>query len=291
MPDARRSSSRLGLVWCALLLHGVSGEAPAGEPPAQASATAIDQSVISSLPRTNGQGAEIVMHIDLSRLFATPSRWTFVAAVLPGSHPDGASDEPVRGGPLARCFVGELTPHCTYGTPGNDLDWFSTPVQLYSAKVVFAGSDDTHPLLYTKAGSAYGGNGSHAIFSELFTYDAMSNEFRSVFANSTGSNNNQETRFVERGPLRGDVIVVEPTASVPFYWISVYGWNGTNQYSQRAPRFRSATRYGDGNRLAVIDSDMPEILRRMGLWQAGDPLPAPPGCDHPVLRHGEEWCQ
>ena len=35
----------------------------------------------------------------------------------------------------------------------------------------------------------------------------QSNEFRSVFSNSnaTGSNNNQETRFIEQGPLRGDV--------------------------------------------------------------------------------------
>lgn len=292
MPNACRSSFRLGLMSCTLLLVAVSGEASASQPSARVSPTAIDQSVMSSLPRSNGQSADIVEHLDLTRPFETQSHWTFVAAILPGSHPDGASDEPIKGGPLALCFVDELRPHCTYATPSSDLSWFSTPLQLYSAEVVFAGADNTGPLLFIKTGSASGGNGSHSIYSELFTYDARSNEFQSVFTNSTGSNNNQETRFIERGPLRGDVIVADPTASAPFgYWISVYGWNGKDKYSQSAPRYRSATHYGDGNRLAVIDSEMPEILRRMGLWKAGDPLPAPSGCDRPVLRHGEEWCQ
>jgi hypothetical protein len=292
MPSACRSSSVFGLLSCTLLLVAVSGDAPASQPPAQVSPAAIDQSVISSLPRSNGQSADIVEHLDLTRPFETQSHWTFVAGILPGSHPDGSSSESIKGGPLARCFVDELRPHCTYATPSTDLGWFSTPLQLYSAKVVFAGADNTRPLLFIKAGSAYGGDGGHSIFSELFAYDARSNEFQSVFTNSTGSNNNQETRFIERGPLRGDVIVADPTSSAPFgYWISVYGWNGKDKYAQVVPRYRSATRYGDGNHLAVIDSEMPEILRRMGLWREGNPLPTPSGCDRPVLRHGEEWCQ
>jgi hypothetical protein len=270
----------------------VSGEAPANQRSVQVSPTAIDQSVISSLPKSNGQGSDVIEHLDLTRPFETLAHWTFVAAILPGSHPDGASEEPNKGGPLARCFVDELRPLCAYATPSSDLSWYSTPLQLYLAKVVFSGADNTRPLLFLKTGSASSGDGSHAIFSELFTYNRTRNEFQSVFTNSTGSNNNQETRFIERGPLRGDVIVAEPTASAPFgYWISVYVWTRKDKYTQGAARYRSATRYEDGNRLAVIDSEMPEIMRRMGLWKVGDPLPAPTGCDRPVLRHGEEWCQ
>jgi hypothetical protein len=47
--------------------------------------------------------------------------------------------------------------------------------------------------------------------------------------------------------------------------------------------------------MAVIDSEMPEILRHLGLWHPGDPLPVPShlpeGCKHLVLRHQEEWCK
>ena len=164
-------------------------------------------------------------------------------------------------------------------------------IEIYSAKVVFSGSNNTRPLLLIKTGSAHGGNGSHGIYTELFIYDRQSNVFYSVFSNATGSNNNQETRFIEEGPLRGDVVVAEPTSSAPFgFWISVYASNAKDVFS-RLLRYRSSTRYGDGNHLAVIDSEMPGILRRMGLWRPGDPLPVPAGCSRPVLRHGEEWCQ
>lgn len=158
--------------------------------------------------------------------------------------------------------------------------------------MVFAGANDTHPLLLIKTGSAHGGDGSHSIYTELFIYDSQSDEFQSVFSNATGSNNNQETRFIGQGPLRGDIIVADPTSSAPFgYWISVYSRDRKDGYSRNPLRYRSATHYGDGNHLPVIDSEMPGILRRMGLWRPGDPLPAPRGCSRPVLRYGEEWCQ
>src|SRR5262249_45175302 len=150
MPNASRSSSRLGPLSCTLLLVAVPSEAPAGQPSVQVSPAAIDQSVISSLPKSNGQSSDIVEHLDLTRPFETLNHWTFVAAILPGSHPDGASDEPIKGGPLARCFVDELRPHCAYATPSSGLSWYSTPLQLYSARVVFAGADNTRPLLFIK---------------------------------------------------------------------------------------------------------------------------------------------
>jgi hypothetical protein len=55
-------------------------------------------------------------------------------------------------------------------------------------------------------------------------------------------------------------------------------------------RYRSATQYGDGNPLAVIDSEMPNILRRLGMWRAGQPLPAPRGCKRPHLIKDALWC-
>lgn len=259
--------------------------------PAQVSSADIAHSVASSLPKKLGRSADVIVSIDLTRPFETRVQWTFVAAILPGTHFDGADEAPVAGGALAQCFVERLTAHCVYPKQYDPRE-FSTPIELYSTKVVFAGADNTRPLLLLKTGSAHGGDGGHSIFTQLFAYDRQSNEFRSVFSNATGSNNNQETRFIEQGPLRGDVIVADPTSSAPFaYWISVYSGNRKGGYSRSVLRYRSATHYGDGNHLAVIDSEMAGILRRMGLRRRGDLLPAPAGCSRPVLREGEEWCQ
>lgn len=293
MPDAHQSACRIRWLplLCLLLSMAATSAAVASESPRQFSVTDIMQNVISSLPKSKGQSANIVARLDLTRPFETRTQWTLVAAILPGSHFSGAAPGPVDGGALAQCFVDKLTPHCSYGTPKNDFDWFLTPIELYSARVVFRGANSTRPLLMITRGSAHGGDGSHAIFTDLFAYDRRLNEIRSVFSNVTGSNNNQKTRFIEEGPLCGDVVVDEPTSSAPFgYWISVYAWNAKSRYSL-ALRYRSATHYGDGNHLAVIDSEMAGIMRRMGLWRPGDPLPALPGCSHPSLLHGEEWCQ
>jgi hypothetical protein len=46
----------------------------------------------------------------------------------------------------------------------------------------------------------------------------------------------------------------------------------------------------DGNPLALVDSDMPELFGHLGLWQSGAPLPilkcTAAECAHPVLQKG-----
>jgi len=278
---------RSGLLACSLLLFAAPG-APANQSATQISRGAIDQSVVSSLPTLNGESANIVAHLDLTSPFNTQAQWTFVAAILPGSHTDGASEEPVKGGPLTQCFVHDLRPKCTYtAIMSSNLD-YSIPIELYSAAVVFRGANSTRSLLVIKTGGSHGGNGSHYIYTELFSYDRQLDDFKSVFSNATGSNNNQRTRFVEEGPLRGDVIVDEPDGCC--YRLKVYRLGGSGHYASILS-YRSHTVYGDGNPLSVSDSEMPEILRRLGLWHKGDALPIPhEGCI-PVMRRGEEWCR
>ncbi|MBV9888065.1 MAG: hypothetical protein JO119_16100 [Acidobacteria bacterium] len=126
-------------------------------------------------------------------------------------------------------------------------------------------------------------------------YDPKADKFRSVFFNISGRNNNQECRFVKSGPLLGRVIAVYPTTDPPFtYFVEIYKRADEGNYS-RMLRYRGKTGYGDANSLPVIDSEMPEILRRFGLWKAGDPLPIPPrmpkGCTRLVLRKSIEWCE
>jgi hypothetical protein len=129
----------------------------------------------------------------------------------------------------------------------------------------------------------------------LLDYDQKADRFRVVFFNITGRNNNEETRVVESGPLQGSVVIAEPTPGAPFrYFIEVHQRTSEAAYS-RALKYRSQTGYGDGNLLAVIDSEMPETLRRLGFWKPGDALPVPPrmpaGCRQLVLRKGVAWCE
>jgi hypothetical protein len=106
-----------------------------------------------------------------------------------------------------------------------------------------------------------------------------------------GSNNNEEVRYVASGPLKGAIVSAEPTTDRPYdYWIIVNHLTPDYRYKQ-ALRYRSATLYNDGNPLAVIDSEMPNILRRLGLWRSGQPLPLPKsGCAKPRLVKSELWC-
>jgi hypothetical protein len=60
-------------------------------------------------------------------------------------------------------------------------------------------------------------------------------------------------------------------------------------------RYRSATLYNDGNPLAVIESEMPNIERRLGLWKPGQrPYPNFGSNDKPCLRpdamSSRLWC-
>jgi len=175
------------------------------------------------------------------------------------------------------------------------MPWFDTPYHLFAGSVVYANQNKLSPLLFLKVSGAASGDGDCGIATALYTYDKSNDRFLRVFLNLTGRNNNQATRFVESGPLQGDVIVDNPTENAPYtYWIEVYRVGDSGQYGQIL-RYRGHTGYADGNPLAVIDSEMPAILHRLGLWQPGDPLPAPAhlpqGCHHLFMRHGEEWCR
>jgi hypothetical protein len=125
----------------------------------------------------------------------------------------------------------------------------------------------------------------------VLAYDQKQERFTSVYEKRTNKNNDQEVRYITDGPLTGAIISAEPTSDAPFgFWITINRLGPADGYRQ-VLRYRSATRYGDGNPLAVIDSEMPEILKRLGLWRPGTKLPHPPGeCAKPRLIRQELWC-
>jgi hypothetical protein len=142
--------------------------------------------------------------------------------------------------------------------------------------------------------SLHAGDGGQIVATQLFRYNKARDTFERVYAHWTGSNNNQEVRFMAGGPLEGAVISAEPTGDAPYgYWMEVSRLQPHGVY-RRVLRYRSATRYNDGNTLAVIDSEMPNIERRLGLLTPGSALPLPHGAARPCLRphlvKTELWC-
>jgi hypothetical protein len=266
-------------------------------------ATKIDRAVISKLSAQFGINSKVITHLDLTQPFQTRSRWILVAARQPdeeSSAEDGAGN---RRGVISLCFVVNDKPDCSeeaflakYREEKISFDSGPGPFyELFASDIVFSGPERTTPLLRVKSCTMPGATGGCGVSTYLFDYDRAADRFRVVFFNVTGRNNNQETRFIENGPLLGSVLVAYPTSNAPFtYFVEVYKRISDTEYS-RVLRYRGNTHYGDGNPLAVIDSEMPETLQRLGLWKTGDPLPVPPrmprGCTRLVMRKGVEWCE
>jgi hypothetical protein len=264
---------------------------------------AIDQAVISKLSAQFGINSKVIVHLDLTQTFQTKSLWSLVVAKQPDEESSVEDGGGSRIGAVSFCFVENGQPDCSEemflakyreekvsfvsGEPAFQ--------ELIASDVVFSGPGKTLPLLIIKSCTNRGANGNCGVSTFLLAYDRKADKFRVVFFNMTGRNNNEETRFVENGPLLGSVIAAYPTSDAPFtYFVEVYKRTSDAEYS-RVLRYRGNTHYGDGNPLAVIDSEMPETLQRLGLWKAGNALPVPPRmprrCTRLVMRKGVEWCE
>ena len=260
-------------------------------------ATAMAQSVVES--PTDRPGPQAV-EIKLAKAFHARSAWRFVVTEGSPVKDFGGNDAP---GALTLCLHKGLSGPCVSEpvtlplrtiTSDDPIAW--EPHYLISAKVVYPRRSDAAPFLLIVTGSLNSGDGDQIVSTQLVTYDIGHDAFRRVYGKSTGHNNNQEIRFVTDGPLRGSVITAEPQEHLPYgYWIEVNQLTHAGAYHQ-VLRYRSATLYNDGNPLAVIDSEMPNIEGRLGLWKPGEPLPAPrldgkgKPCINPTLRHSELWC-
>jgi hypothetical protein len=236
----------------------------------------------------------VVKTLDLSKPFAARSVWRFTATQDPDvADPTGFLDDKVPG-PIHLCLRKAPTAPCdpslkaTVGEPGK-ADFFQEPHDLVRADVVHSPSGQ--PLLLVQTGSVHSGNGDQLVRTQLLAYRPAEDRFERVYEHVTGRNNNQQVRYVESGPLKGDVISVEPTQDAPFgFWVVVNA--PANGNFKEVLRYRSATRYGDGNPLAVIDSEMPNIAQRLGLWKPGAPLPLPArACPKPHLVRMALWCE
>jgi len=241
--------------------------------------------------------SSVISNIDLSKPFSTVEPWRFIANQGP---PVAAADTASGGeepGSIQLCLQATPSAPCDpqllnalRDGSGAD-DFFTQPHYLNEAKIVYPRGSIDPPLLFVQTASLHAGNGSQLVLTQALSYEKSQKQFVRVYQYPTGTNNNQEVRFIDTGSLRGDIISVDPTENAPYgFWVTVNVL--TPQYTyEKTLRYRSATHYGDNNPLAVIDSEMPNIEQHLGYWKPGMPLPLPAGaCPRPHLIRMELWC-
>lgn len=298
---ASEFSQKILIWWIAAVIWWLpTGTGSARESAADTTAK-IDQSVVSELSSMHGSTSKIVGHVDLTKPFQTKTPW----AIVIGKEPDEEGTEGPLGDPIGAvsiCFVNNKSVDCSERMLTDHMGQNISRgrgerlfYELLNSAIVYSGPKKTQPLLMIQTCTMPGVNGNCGVLTFLFDYDRNADRFYNVFFNDTGRNNNQETRFIESGPLIGDVIVADPTSNAPFtYWVEIYKRKRSGRY-ERLLRYRGKTGYADGNPLAVIDSEMPEILWRLKLWMPGQDLPVPPkmpaGCTRLFMRKGVEWCE
>ena len=186
---------------------------------------AIDQTVISKLSAQFGINSKVITHLDLTQSFQTKSQWSLVAAKQPDEESRVEDGVGGRIGAVYFCFVENGQPDCSeemflskYREQKVSFVSGEAPFyEFFASDVVFLGPGRTLPLLRIKGCTNRGANGNCGVSTFLFDYDRKAERFRVVFFNMVGRNNNQEARFVENGPLLGDVIVAYPTDDPPIY--------------------------------------------------------------------------
>jgi HEAT repeat protein len=220
----------------------------------------------------------VVSNIDLTEPFHTASKWSLVIFEAP----DTCYGDEGCNGPYQFCLVhaGQSTCSQAGGAVLVEAEVVLTPRRPLLVTV-------THPDVFTSGSGMYS--------TDVQSYNAEKDAFSLVFSNTISVNNNEETRIITSGPLAGDIAVSqEPTGRPYHYSIHLYGFSKAGKYAETL-HFTGGTVYGDGNPLAVIDSEMPELLRRLHLWKPSEPPPVPPvmpqRCSALEMRGRTEWCR
>lgn len=254
-----------------------------------------------ALALTTGVAAQsktssVISNIDLSKPFSTREAWRFIATQGP---PDtdtasGIGEEP---GEIQLCLRATASSPCDPqlrnalrpAAYANDV--FAQPHYLNAVKILYPRESGDPPVLFVQTASTHSGDGDQVVLTQILAYEHSQNQFVRIYQYTTGRNENEEVRYIDSGRLKGDIISVDPTENAPYgYWVTVNTLTAKYTYKM-VLRYRSATHYGDNNPLAVVDSEMPNIQRRLGYWKPGMPLPLPSrGCPRPRLIHMELWC-
>lgn len=241
--------------------------------------------------------AKVLSSIDLSQSFATQSPWRFTATQGPDVDDPTAGPGDKAPGAITLCLTHDdgktCDPVLTRAMKKLDPDdIYDVPHYLIDARVIALPAPERRRFLFVRTSSFLSVDSDARVITQALVYDRGQDRFVIAYEHSDGHNNNQDVRYVASGPLRGDLITVESPYGPPFSYVLTVSRLSAKGVFAPILHYRTATLYGDGNGLSVIDSDMPNLLQRLGLWHSGLPLPLPASpCAKPHLVKMELWCE
>jgi hypothetical protein len=234
---------------------------------------------LAANPVTNLPGATTIATADLTAPFHTSVSWRFVI------RQDPPQDTAIGTGPgyLHFCFAKENASRC--------FDTSYPYNALGSSNIENPTPTSREPLLVVVVDDQASPTGG-ARLTLIWAYNPKTDQFDQIFDAAVSKNTNGEIRVITSGPLAGYIVEAVAGGRPTYrYHITVYHLQGPG--FTRIFDYDGNSRYGDGNQMAVIDAEMPEILQRLKLWKRGDPLPLPARaqCNSLVMKHGVEWCE
>jgi len=232
----------------------------------------------------------IVKDIDLRSLYHLTNEWHLIVYQAPSTSyqtpvPAGLISPKITSktitqvddGLIKFCFLeidAKTQLHC-WPKSGDDLGFNNN---LLSLEPFATARFLSQPVIIAKAngmgGTGFMAPGQAVTTTMIWTFDPLQGQFVLAFENTSNPNNNEETRFIENGPMAGDVVVATELAQKgairlnksPFaYGIAVYRFSSASQRFMQILTFAGHSVYDDGDPRAVIDSDMPDTLRLLGL--------------------------
>jgi hypothetical protein len=201
----------------------------------------------------------VVSDTDLTSAFHTKSKWRLVITQEPDSDESPTLSSP---GNLHLCFIHKDSPEC--------LDLNYTYNILDGVKIIPSNDTLPWPLLVLTADDFTGGSGQPK-GTLVWVYHSKLDRFERIFENVTSQNHNEETRIIKTGPLSGDIIIDLPTFCHPWPY-RIIAYRLSRGHYVEAFNYLGRTRYEDGDPRPVIDSEMPQIERRLLNRPADIPL-------------------
>jgi hypothetical protein len=201
------------------------------------------------------QGCTSVSELDVTKTFHTPKRTVFE---ITQAKFDPSAADPTG---LSFCFFQRDKAQCQY--PDGDF----SPNEFSDLSVVYLGARLHAPLLHAVV-SWCCGFGCGGAFNYIWAFNSADNQFSLIWNRPFDCHT--ALRFVEKGPLAGDMIAVDNDVTGRWPWpygIEVYRFDPPDQLVKI---LYIVGRAGQGGKYVsgpddAIDIDMPQILRSVGI--------------------------